>query len=106
MPKKKSDMNESATKQDLVALKGALKGEIATLRGELKDEIAVLRSEMATKKEVAELRNEIATNFDRVFKEFEKTREDRIFAVAKDREQDEKIGSLDKRVKFLEETRT
>ncbi len=49
---------------------------------------------------------EVATNFDRVFGELEKVREDRLFALAKDRELEYRVDSLDKRVKVLETSRT
>ena len=54
---------------------------------------------------LSHFRNEVLNRFDRVFKEFEKAKEDRVFAIGKDREQDQKIEHIDKRVKILEESR-
>ncbi|OGB88262.1 hypothetical protein A3H38_02460 [candidate division WOR-1 bacterium RIFCSPLOWO2_02_FULL_46_20] len=63
-----------------------------------KGDIALIRSEMATRKDLTMLRDELSTNFDKVFKELEIIREDKIFAIAKDRE-------LEKRIKVLETSR-
>jgi len=46
--------------------------------------------------------NDIKTTLDLILKEMEGIREDRIFAIAKDRELDQKIDNLDKRVRILE----
>ncbi|MFA6431341.1 MAG: hypothetical protein WCV91_03025 [Candidatus Margulisiibacteriota bacterium] len=46
--------------------------------------------------------DEVLTGIDKIVGEMEKSREDRIFSVAKDREQDGKIENLDKRGRELE----
>ncbi|MBN3033879.1 MAG: hypothetical protein JW873_07280 [Candidatus Saganbacteria bacterium] len=63
----------------------------------------------ATKDDLGQVREEIKDKFDRVLtgqdkimKELEKAREDRVFAVGKDREQDGRLDELDGRVKKLE----
>ena len=63
----------------------------------------------ATKKELKELEAKVDTGFDRlltgqdkIIRELEKSREDRIFAFAKDKEQDSRLDNLDGRVKKLE----
>jgi len=49
--------------------------------------------------------DEVLTGIDKIMAEIERSREDRVFSVAKDREQDGKIEILDKRVKVLEESK-
>lgn len=46
--------------------------------------------------------DEVMGGLDKVIGELEKAREDRVFAVAKDREQDRRLDGLDVRVKKLE----
>ena len=48
---------------------------------------------------------EMSTGLDKIINELEKAREDRVFARAKDRDQDRMIEDIDKRVKVLEESR-
>jgi len=45
---------------------------------------------------------EILTGLDKIMKELEKAREDRVFAKAKDDEQDRRLGGLEERVEKIE----
>jgi len=56
-----------------------------------------------TKKEATKRHNEIMQSLDTLMKEKETAREDRVFAKAKDDEQDREISSLKSRVKKVEE---
>jgi chaperonin cofactor prefoldin len=102
MIKKKSDLNDPATKSDLFKLENRLDSRIDSLENRM----GSFESRMDTfDVKLTDFRNEMLTNFDKVFKEFKKIREDRVFAIAKDRKQDRQIENLDKRVKILESTR-
>ncbi|MFC1511118.1 hypothetical protein ACFL5U_01870 [Candidatus Margulisiibacteriota bacterium] len=48
--------------------------------------------------------DDVTNTLDKVLGEIEKVREDKVFAQAKDREQDKRIDNLDNRVKVLEST--
>jgi len=76
-------------------------------------DIAKLTEVFATKEDLGqvkeELKLEIKDKFDQILKgqdkiigDLEKAREDRVFAVGKDREQDGRLDELDGRVKKLE----
>jgi hypothetical protein len=54
------------------------------------------------KEDLASLRADVVTRLDKVIGEQEKAREDRVFAKAKDDEQDQKIGNLEGRVQKVE----
>ena len=41
------------------------------------------------------LKDELHQGFDKIFKELETIREDRVFAIAKDREQDHRLDKLE-----------
>ena len=78
-----------ATKEDLkrFATKEYLK------RFATKDDL----QQFATKDELREFRGEVVTRLDRVMSELEKSREDRVFAKAKDDEQDKRLDKLEAR---------
>jgi len=92
---KKADLEEFAKKADLEGF-----AKKADLEG------------FATKKELKALESKVDAGFDRILtgqdkiiQELEKAREDRIFAFAKDKEQDSRLDNLDGRVKRLETAR-
>jgi hypothetical protein len=80
-----------ATKEDLKQFEAqfATKDELRQFRGEV---IAV----------VGALENKTMTRFDRVMGELEKAREDRVFAKAKDDEQDGRLDLTEKRLEKFE----
>ena len=78
----KEDLKQFATKEDLKQF--ATKDELGQFRGEF---TAI----------VGALENKMMTRFDRVMGELEKAREDRIFAKAKDDEQDRRLDKLEAR---------
>ena len=80
-------------KKDEIATQSFLRNELNTLEKTI-DEKSTMK--------ISKLRDEIITSLDKIIKELETAREDRIFAIAKDREQDQKIEDLDKRVAILE----
>ena len=72
----KEDLNRFATKEDL-------KG-------------------FATNENLKSFRNEIITRLDKIVGELEKAREDRVFAKAKDDEQDRRLDGVELRMKKVE----
>ncbi|MBI5701353.1 hypothetical protein HZC34_05880 [Candidatus Saganbacteria bacterium] len=50
--------------------------------------------------------DKVLTGQDKIIKELEKAREDRVFAFAKDKDQDSRLDNLDSRVKKLEAARS
>lgn len=52
--------------------------------------------------EVFATRDEVVSRLDKVMGELEKAREDRVFAMGKDRKQDERLDSLEVRVEKVE----
>jgi len=81
----KKDIERFATKEDL----SSVKGEIFSIKEELK--------KFATKEDLKQFRNEVVNGLDKVMGELEKVREDRVFAKAKDDEQDKKFSGLEQR---------
>ena len=74
-----------------------------------KKDVETLKEVFATKIELKELESKVNIGFDKVLtgqdkiiRELERAREDRIFAFAKDKEQDSRLDTLDGRVKKLE----
>lgn len=74
--------------------------EVFVTKEDLKKEL----QKFATKDDLRNFatKDEVLTRLDKIMGELEKAREDRIFAKAKDDEQDKKIDSLDLRVKKIE----
>ena len=78
----------------------------------VKKDYESLKEIFMTKEEFNFALGEVNLNFDKllvgqdkIISELEKAREDRIFAIAKDREQDAKLNNLDSRVSKLETSR-
>jgi hypothetical protein len=65
-------------------------------------DIDKLKEVFATKDDLKDLKNDMLGGLDKVMGELEKAREDRIFAIGKDREQDQRIDHLEKRVERVE----
>ena len=72
-------------------------------------DIKKLSEVFATKDDLNQLKEEFGGKFDlvlagqdKIMGEFEKAREDRVFAVGKDREQDRRLDGLEGRVGKLE----
>ncbi len=78
-----------ATKDDLNKLK-----EVFVTKEEFRFELAKLE----TKDDAARRHNEVMNKLDSLMKEKETAREDRIIAIAKDREQDRRLGVLEQKV--------
>jgi hypothetical protein len=62
---------EAQTDKHAVAVE-ALRGDIAGLRLELRTEVAAVRNEMATRRELAELRSEVMRRFEVVDAKFDR----------------------------------
>ena len=71
---------------------------------ELKHELSTVENRILDKVsgDISSLRNDVVTKLDRVMGELEKAREDRVFAKAKDDEQDQRLVSLEGRMQKVE----
>ena len=102
------------TKKDIELLKEvfATKADIKVFATKADLKVFATKSDLegfATKTELKALESKVDAGFDRILtgqdkiiRELEKAREDRIFAFAKDKEQDSRLDNLDGRVKKLE----
>ncbi|MFH1683882.1 MAG: hypothetical protein ABIA67_03265 [Candidatus Margulisiibacteriota bacterium] len=61
-----------------------------------------LKEVFSTKEEAARRHDEIMITLDQLMKEKETAREDRVFAKAKDNKQDQRLDTLEDRVKKVE----
>jgi hypothetical protein len=59
-------------------------------------------NKFATKDDLGTLRKDILDSQDIIIKELERAREDRVFALGKDREQDRRLEGLEGRVAKIE----
>ena len=76
-----------------------MRGEGEAMMAEKKERLDQILSKLA---EHDRKFDEVLTGLDKVMGELEKAREDRVFAKAKDDEQDRRLGGLEERVEKIE----
>jgi hypothetical protein len=82
------------TDKDITKLKGVFLTKEDAKNFATKDDL----KQFATKVDLNKLEDKMMTRFDKVIGELEKAREDRVFAKAKDDEQDRRLDRLEAKV--------
>lgn len=90
------------TNKDVDKLKEVFATKEDLNRFATKDDLEKLKEVFATKEDFKQYKTEVMNGLDKVMDELVKAREDRTFAVGKDREQDRRIDSLESRMEKVE----